>query len=109
MNQTIGALRVLSSLCWALFVWAIAAELDFLPALGDDFIWRWQFALFGGIVCWVTAERLADLRCRCCGAAPVLLRGLLTASHELLCHRCLKWNPAPERSLSPETRSEFQV
>lgn len=101
MKNTVGGLRFLALASWALFGWAIAAELDFLPALGEEFIWRWQFALLGGMACWVGADRLADLRCRCCGATQVLLRGLLTASHELLCHRCLHWNPVPRRSLSP--------
>lgn len=98
MNRTIDALRITSCVCWALFAWAIAAELDFLPVLGEDFWWRWQVMLLAGIVLWATADGLADLRCRCCGASEVLLRALLTRSHELLCLRCLRWDPLPQKS-----------
>jgi hypothetical protein len=105
MNHTVGGLRLVSLICWSLFGWAIAAELDFLPAIGDDFWWRWQFTLLAGVVCWVTAERLAEFRCRCCGASEVKLRALFTRSRELLCHRCLHWNPLPGHSHPVETRN----
>ena len=103
-------LQVASLTCWAISGWAIAAELDLLPRLGELAWFRWQVSLLAGLALWSSADRLAECRCRCCGASEVLLRALLTRSHELLCHRCLRWNPslnaqvpsAPQASLYSE-------
>lgn len=95
MKHTVKNLRVGSLTCWAIFVWAIAAEVDFLPRLGSIAWLRWQPSLVSGLFLWAIGDRLSELRCRCCGAEEVRLRGLFTRSRELLCMRCLRWNPAP--------------
>lgn len=108
MKRTIIALRRATALCVALFAWAIAAEMNFLPRLADVAWLRWQVCVLTGLVFLVSSERLSDLRCRCCGADEVLLRALCTRSHELLCRRCLRWNPvaepAPARAPSSAVR-----
>ena len=93
-QQMVKHLQTASLICWAISGWAIAAELDLLPRLGELAWSRWQVSLLAGLAFWSTGDRLADCRCRCCGASEVRLRGLLTRSHELLCHRCLRWNPS---------------
>ncbi len=95
MKRTISALQSGSLLSFGLFSWAIAAEIDFLPRLGDTAWLRWQVCLLAGLVCHVCSDHLAECRCRCCGSEAVLLRALLTRSRELLCGRCLRWNPSP--------------
>ena len=90
----ISYIRRASLICWAIFAWAIAAELDLLPRLGEATWCRWQVGLLAGLALWTTGDRLAECRCRCCGAREVLLRALLTRSHELLCYRCLRWDPS---------------
>lgn len=101
MKQVIEKLYLASLVCWGVFVWTIAAEMNFLPHLGASDWWRWQVSLLAGLVFLVSGDRLAECRCRCCGAREVLLRALLTRSHELLCHRCLRWNPSPSASVAP--------
>lgn len=96
MRRTRDALRFVSIVTGALFFWSVAAEMDVLPALITATWWRWQFPLLMAVVFWVTADRLAELRCRCCGARDVLVRALFTRSRELLCERCLRWNPSLE-------------
>ncbi len=100
MKHTISAFHVGSIICWGLFAWAIAAEIDFLPRFGEAAWWRWQVVLLAGLFFRVTGDRLADFRCRCCGAEQVVVRALLTSSRELLCHRCLHWNPSLRASES---------
>ena len=100
MKRTISSLHFGSFLCWGLFAWAIAAEIDFLPRLGEAVWLRWQVGLLAGLVLRVSGDWLAEWRCRCCGAEEVLLRALVTRSRELLCHRCLHWNPSPSASVS---------
>jgi hypothetical protein len=86
--------RLSAILCGLTFVWGIGTEVDLLPHLiASDWL-RWQVTLVTGIFLWVVSERLADLRCRCCGSDDVLVRALVSTSHELLCRRCLSWNPS---------------
>ena|SRR2546426_1747289 len=104
MRRTITGLRASALACWALFGWAIAAEVELLPRFSDAAWLRWQVCLLTGLVLTVTRERLGELRCRCCGSEQVLVRGLATRSHELLCRRCLHWNPITEPA--PEVLQE---
>jgi hypothetical protein len=94
--------RLGSIVCALVFVWAIAAEMDLLPALVESVWLRWQVALVAGLVLWVVAEGLADVRCRCCGSDRVLVRSLFTKSHEPLCRQCLAWRPSPAAVPTPE-------
>ena len=107
MKRTTKTLKVSAVICWVLFAWIIAGEIDALPRLSDSVLLRWQVIMLAGLVLGVTTDRLAELRCRCCGAREVLLRGLVTRSHELLCARCLRWNPAPasDPAVAPITSS----
>lgn len=98
MKRTQDICRLLSILCGLAFVWRIAAEVDVLPLLVESDLLRWQVTLVTGVFLWVMADRLADLHCRCCGSDAVLVRGLFSASRELLCRRCLSWNPVPVES-----------
>ncbi len=91
MKRTVSALHRTAFVCAVVFAWSIAAEMDQIPRLAD-FEWlRWQVCVVIGLLVIVTADRLSDLRCRCCGSEHVLLRGLFTRSRELLCRRCLQW------------------
>ena len=98
MKRTTKTLRRFTVFCWVLFAWIIAGEIDALPRLSDSVWLRWQVVMMLGLVLGVTTDRLAELRCRCCGARDVLLRALVTRSHEMLCERCLRWNPAPSNT-----------
>ncbi len=95
MKRTQDICRLISIGCWLAFAWGIAAELDVLPHLIDSVLLRWQVTLVAAVFLLVVADRLADMRCRCCGSDAVLVRGLFSASHELLCRRCLSWRPVP--------------
>ena len=101
MKRTEEICRLFSIVCGMAFVWRIAAELQVLPYLVESDLLRWQVMLVAGVFLWVFADRLSDLRCRCCGSSHVLLRGLLSPSHELLCRTCLSWNPSPEPAPAP--------
>ncbi len=101
MKRTTQTIRFGSVVCWALFAWTIAGETQLLPRLGDGAWMRWQAILMAGLVLHVSGDRLAEWRCRCCGAREVLLRALATRSHELLCRRCLHWNPATVPAPAP--------
>lgn len=93
MQRTRDILLFFCLICVCLFAWSIAAEVNFLPRLADVTWLRWQVLLMAAGVLWVSADALGELRCRCCGAHKILLRALLTRSHELLCERCLNWDP----------------
>jgi len=101
MKRIVKKLYLVSLVFGGVFAWAIAAEMNFLPRLGSSDWWRWQVSLLAGLVFWVTGDRLAEIRCRCCGAREVLLRALVTRSHELLCHRCLRWHPELSAPTAP--------
>ncbi len=95
-------LRLISVLCAMAFVWAIGVDVGWLPQFVQTDVLRWQVMLMAGIFLWVVADRLAELRCRCCGDEHVLARALFTRSHEWLCRRCLSWNPPiPSRAPLP--------
>ncbi len=98
MKRMTEALRVMSVVSFGLFAWTVAAEMNYLPRLGEVAWLRWQVTLLAGVVFHASGERLAEFRCRCCGASRVLLRSLLGPARELLCHRCLCWDPSLERS-----------
>jgi hypothetical protein len=91
MKRTVSALRKTAFVCGVLFVWAIAAEMDAVPRLMDLDWLRWQVCVMAGLLVLVSADRLTELRCRCCGSEHVLLRALFTRSREMLCRRCLQW------------------
>ena len=94
----------LTVVCWMFFAWLLATEVGLLSASlrGDGVAFRWQVWLLAGILVLAAHDLVSELRCRCCGSREDLsVLALFTRSRELLCRRCLRWDPGVEAEPAP--------
>lgn len=79
---------------WLVFAFLLFTEAGVVARPGGEhLVFRWQVWLLLGIVLFVLRDLVVDLRCRCCGSHQDLsLLGLLR-SREVLCLRCMSWDP----------------
>lgn len=112
MKTIASSLLRLSVFCWIFFAGLLAAELGLLPASwrGEGVFFRWQVWLLAGMLLMAAQDCLADLRCRCCGSREDLSPlALFTRAHEILCRRCLRWDPQiePQAATAPALNPEL--
>ena len=85
---------------WAFFAFLLASEVGLVPDTlrGEGLAFRWQIWLMVGILFMVVRDQVMDYqpRCRCCGSTEDIAPLSLVTSHELLCRRCLSWDPGIE-------------
>ncbi len=100
----------LAFISWAVFAWLLAAEAGLVSRFHvEGLFFRWQLWLLAGIFLVAAREKLADLRCRCCGNHEDLTLFGLLHSGEWLCWRCLKWNPGEEPAAEGEYAELFKA
>ena len=80
---------------WLVFAFLLVSEagvVAFQPE-GEHLVFRWQVWLLLGILLFAVRDLVADLRCRCCGGHEHLSFLGLLRSREVLCLRCMSWDP----------------
>ncbi len=80
---------------WLVFAFLLVTEagvVAFHPE-GEHLLFRWQVWLLLGIFLFALRDLVADLRCRCCGSHDDLSFLGLLKSREVLCLRCMSWDP----------------
>lgn len=94
---------------WLVFAFLLITEaglVAFQPE-GEHLVFRWQVWLLLGIFLFALRDLVADLRCRCCGShEDVSFMGLLR-SGELLCLRCMSWDPGTTEPQAKKESSRF--
>ena len=91
---------------WLVFAFLLVTEAGMVayhPG-GEHLVFRWQVWLLLGIFLFALRDLVADLRCRCCGSHEDLSFLGLLRSREVLCLRCMSWDPGvTERQPQPES------
>jgi hypothetical protein len=84
---------MIGSLLMFAFLVVTEAGLVAFRVEGEHLALRWQVWLLASIVLFAVRDVVSDLRCRCCGSHDDLsFLGLLRV-REVLCLRCMSWDP----------------
>jgi len=94
---------------WLVFAFLLVTEAGMVAFHPDSeyLVFRWQVWLLLGILLFAVRDLVSDLRCRCCGSHDDLSFLGLLRSREVLCLRCMSWDPGIIERESQKESSRF--